>query len=342
VGAEILNQDEIDALLKGVGDGAVDTGSAAAPGEVRSYDLATQVRIARGRMPALEMVHERCARLLRGKLHELMRRAPEIAVAPVQLVKFGDYLQTLHVPCSLNLLKLAPLRGTGLIMLDSQLVFAVVDSFFGGPGRNARIEGREFTSTESRMIHMVLRQAIGSLTEAWAAVLPLSIDCVSSEINPQFAAIVDPSEVVVVCPLRIEFEGGGGQMHGGEFHLTLPYSMIEPIREALDAGAPKVPGERSERDERWPATLREEIQAADVELVPVLGHAQLTLGRLLDLKPGDVIPCDFDGHVTLYAEGVPLLRGSYGASRGQQAVKVQGRIAPRAGVHSNSPMVGPQ
>jgi flagellar motor switch protein FliM len=337
VGAEILNQDEIDALLKGVDDGAVDTDAAAAPDEVRSYDLATQTRIVRGRMPTLEMVNERFARLLRISLFNLMRRAPEISVAPVQLVKFGEYVQTLHVPCSLNLVKLQPLRGTGLVMLDSRLVFTVVDSFFGGTGRHAKIEGREFTSTESRVIQMVLRQAISGLTDAWTPVMPLSVEYLSSEINPQFASIVSSSEVVVVCPFRIEFEGGGGQMHGGEFHVTLPYSMIEPLRDVLDAG---MQGDRSERDERWPATLREEIQEAEVELVPVLGQARLSLGRLLDLKPGDVLPCDFDGQVTLYAEGLPMLRGTYGASRGQQAVKVQGRVARRPSAKINSPIAG--
>ena len=339
MGAEILNQDEIDALLKGVDDGAVATDPPAAPGEVRSCDLATQTRIVRGRMPALEMVNERFVRLLRGGLFNLMRRAPEISVAPVQLVKFTEYLQTLHVPSSLNLVKFQPLRGTGLVMLDARLVFTVVDSFFGGNGRYTGIEGREFTSTESRIIHMVLRQSFAALTDAWTPLMPLSLEYVSSEINPQFASIVSPSEVVVVCPFRIEFEGSGGQLHGGEFHVTLPYSMIEPIRDLLDAG---MPSDRSERDERWPATLREEIQEAEVELVPLLGQARLTVGRLLDLKPGDVIPCDFDGQVTLCAEGVPLLRGTYGASRGQQAVKVQGRIARRPSTHTSSPMVGPK
>jgi flagellar motor switch protein FliM len=337
--SEVLNQEEIDALLKGVDDGAVDTQAAvaAAPGEARSYDLATQTRIVRGRMPALEMVNERFARLLRGGLFSLMRRAPEISAVPVKMAKFGDYVQTLHVPCSLNMIKLGPLRGTALAMLDARLAFTVVDSFFGGSGRYAKIEGREFTSTESRIIHMVLRQVFADLTEAWTPVMSLSIEYLSSEINPQFANIVSPSEVVVVCPFRIEFEGSGGQMHGGELHVTLPYSMVEPIRELLDA---RMQSDRSERDERWPTTLREEIEEAEVELVPVLGHARVTVGRLLDLRPGDVIPCDFDGAVTLYAEGVPVLRGSYGASRGQQAVKVQGRV-PRRHVHpSHAQMVG--
>jgi flagellar motor switch protein FliM len=326
MGAEILNQEEIDALLKGVDEGAVATENAPPPDEVRGYDLATQTRIVRGRMPTLEMVNERFARLLRVGLFNMMRRTPEIAVAPVQVIKFSEYVQTLHVPCSLNLVKLAPLRGTALMMLDSRLVFTVVDSFFGGNGRHAKIEGREFTSTESRIIHMVLRQAFADLTEAWNPVTALSIEYLNSEMNPQFANIVSPSEIVVATAFRIEFEGAGGRMHGGEFHVTLPYSMIEPIRDILDAG---LQSDRSDRDERWPTTLREEIEEAEVELVPVLGRARLTVGRMLDLRAGDVIPCDFDGQLTLYAEGVPLLRGSYGVSRGQQAVKIQSRIARR-------------
>jgi flagellar motor switch protein FliM len=337
MGAEILNQDEIDALLKGVDDGAVETEAAATPGEARAYDLATQTRVVRGRMPTLEMVNERFARQLRIGLFNMMRRAPEISVAPVQVVKFSEYVQTLNVPCSLNLIKLGPLRGTALMMLDSRLVFTVVDSFFGGNGRHAKIEGREFTSTESRIIHMVLRQAIADLTDAWSPVLPLAIEYINSEMNPQFANIVNPSEIVVVCPFRVEFEGGGGQMHGGEFHLTLPYSMVEPIRDILGGG---LRSDRGEPDERWPVTLREEIEEADVELVSVLGHTRLTVGRLLDLRSGDVIPCDFDGQVTLYAEGVPLLRGSYGASRGQQAVKIQSRVARRGSVKSNFQSTG--
>jgi flagellar motor switch protein FliM len=337
VGAEILNQDEIDALLKGVNDGAVDTAAGSAPGEARSYNLATQTRIVRSRMPTLEMINERFARQLRVGLFNLMRRTLELSVSPVQVVKFSEYVQTLQAPCNLNLLKFAPLRGTGLIVLDSRLVFSVVDSFFGGNGRHAKIEGREFTSTESRIIHMVTRQAIADLSDAWTAVMPLTLEYLGSEINPQFLNIVGPSEIVVVCPFRIELEGGGGQMHGGDFHVTMPYSMLEPIRDVLDAG---MQSDRSERDDRWPTTLREEIEEAEVDLVPVLGHTRLTVGRLLDLRPGDVIPCDFDGQVTLCAEGVPLLRGSYGASRGQQAVKVQGRVGRRPHANPTAPMVG--
>jgi flagellar motor switch protein FliM len=320
--AEILNQDEIDALLKGVDDGAVPIEPPLEePGKVRGYDLATQVRIVRGRMPTLEMINDRFARLFRVGLFNMLRRTPEISVAPVKVQKFTEYVQNLHVPSSLNLIKVNPLRGTALLTLDATLVYAIVDNFFGGTGRYSKIEGREFTLTESRIIQMVLREAFTDLIEAWSICNPITIEYLNSEINPHFANIVSPSELVVVTAFRIELEGGGG-----ELHVTLPYAMIEPIRELLDSG---VQSDRMERDESWNRTLRAEIEEAEVELVPVLGHTTLTLGRLVDLKPGDVIPCDFDGEVTLLAEGVPVLRGGFGVSRGQQAVKVSQRIGRR-------------
>jgi flagellar motor switch protein FliM len=320
--AEILNQDEIDALLKGVDDGEVATELPPdEPGKAKEYDLATQVRIVRGRMPTLEMINDRFARLFRVGLYNMLRRTPEISVAPVKVQKFTEYTQNLHVPSSLNLIKINPLRGTALVTIDATLVFAIVDNFFGGTGRYAKIEGREFTLTEGRVVQMVLRDVFANLTEAWSVCTPITIEYLNSEINPHFANIVSPSEIVVVTAFRIELEGGGG-----ELHITLPYAMIEPIRDLLDSG---VQSDRMERDESWNKTLRAEIEEAEVELIPVLGHTTLTLGRLVDLRPGDVIPCDFDGEVTLLAEGVPVLRGGFGVSRGQQAVKVSQRIGRR-------------
>ena len=331
--AEVLNQDEIDALLKGVDNGAVPLETPdAEPGSARDYDLATQVRIVRGRMPTLEMINDRFARLLRIGLYNLIRRSPEIAVAPVNVVKFTEYVQTLHLPASLNMVKINPLRGTALFVLDSTLVFAIVDAFFGGTGRHAKIEGREFTRTENRVIQLVLAQAFGDIREAWSPVAKIDVEYINSEINPHFANIVSPSEIVVVTSFRIELDG-----RGGELHVTMPYSMIEPLRDVLDSG---MQSDRAERDENWTLTLREELEEAEVELVPILGRATLNVGRLINLKPGDVIPCDFDGQVTLLAEGVPVLRGSYGASRGQQAVKIEKRLSGSRKPKHNQPVMG--
>jgi flagellar motor switch protein FliM len=267
------------------------------------------------------MINDRFARLFRIGLFNMLRRTPEIAVSPVKVQKFSEYTQNLHVPSSLNLIKVNPLRGTALLTLDATLVFAIVDNFFGGNGRYTKIEGREFTLTEGRIVQMVLRQAFADLSEAWSICSAISIEFLNSEINPHFANIVSPSEIVVVTSFRIDLEGGGG-----ELHVSMPYAMIEPIRDLLDSG---IQSDRMEHDENWNRMLREEIEEAEVELVPVLGHSTLSVGRLVDLKPGDVIACDFDGEVTLFAEGVPVLRGGLGVSRGQQAVKVSQRIMRR-------------
>jgi flagellar motor switch protein FliM len=317
-GNDVLSQDEIDALLHGVDSGAVATETEAAPGEARSYDFANQVRIVRGRMPTLEMINERFARLFRTSLFNMLRRAPEISVAPVKMLKFSEYVHTLHVPTSLNLVRIHPLRGTGLVVLDPKFVFAVVDNFFGGNGRFAKIEGREFTATESRVIHMLLKQMFSDVKEAWSHVARLEIEYLNSEINPHFANIVSPTEIVVITSFHIELDGGGGDVH-----ITMPYAMIEPLRELLDAG---VASDRVEHDERWMHALKEEIEDAEVELSTILGRARITMQQLMDMQVGDVIPCDFTGRATVMAEEVPIFRGAFGVSHGQQAVQIEERV----------------
>jgi flagellar motor switch protein FliM len=318
-GSDILNQDEIDALLHGVDSGAVKTEAPIAPGEARNYDFSNQVRIVRGRMPTLEMINERFARLFRISLFNLLRRTPEVAVAPVKMLKFSEYVHSLHVPTNLNLVKIMPLRGTGLIVLDPKLVFTTVDNFFGGNGRYAKIEGREFTATEQRIIHMLLKHVFADLKEAWSHVQRLDIEYVNSEINPHFANIVSPTEIVVITSFHVELDGGGG-----DIHITMPYAMIEPLRELLDAG---VASDRVEHDERWVSALKEEMEDADVELSTLLGRSKLTMRQLMDLKAGDILPCDFNGRATIMAEDVPIFRGKFGVSNGQQAVQIEERIS---------------
>jgi len=318
-GNEVLNQDEIDALLHGVDKGTVSTESEAAPGEVRPFDFANQVRIVRGRMPTLEMINDRFARLFRISLFAMLRRQPEITVLPIQMVKFADYVQSLQLPTNLNMVKVLPLRGTALIVMEPKLVFAAVDNFFGGVGRFAKIEGREFTATENRIINMVLKHVFSDLKEAWSHIARLDIEYVGSEVNPHFANIVSPSEIVVVCSFRIELDGGGGDVH-----VTMPYSMLEPMRELLHAG---VASDRVEHDERWGQALREEMEDAEVELSTVLGRGKITMQQLMQLQPGDILPCDFNGRATVMAEDVPVFRGTFGVSHGQQAVQIEERVA---------------
>ncbi len=320
-GADLLSQDEIDALLHGVDGGDVDTegDEGFEAGEARSYDFASEDRIVRGRMPTLEMVNERFSRHFRISLFNMLRRSAEISVGGVDMLKFSEYIHTLFVPTSLNLIKVKPLRGTGLLVFEPKLVYILVDNFFGGGGRyHAKIEGREFTPTETRIIHMLMELAFHDLVKAWAPVMDVDFEYMSREVNPQFANIVSPTEVVVVSKIHIELEGGGG-----DIHITMPYSMLEPIREILDAG---VQSDRTDIDDRWITALREEIKNADVELSSQLTEATLSLRDVMKMKAGDIIPIEMPEKVTLRAEDVPVFRGQLGISNEQLAIKIQEQV----------------
>jgi flagellar motor switch protein FliM len=317
---DLLSQDEIDALLHGVGSGDVETETdeGLTDGEASPYDFNSQDRIVRGRLPTLEMINERFARHFRISLFNMLRRSAEIAVGGVQMLKFSEYIHSLFVPTSLNLAKVNPLRGTGLFVIDPKLVFIVVDNFFGGAGRHAKIEGRDFTPTENRVIMMLLKQAFIDMQEAWLPVMPIEFEYLNSEVNPQFANIVSPTEVVVVTTFHIELEGGGGEMH-----VTLPYSMLEPIRDQLDAG---VQSDRSDVDERWSISLQEEMKEANVNLSSTMVETKLSLKQIMDFKEGDVIPIGLPEDVLLKIEGIPAFKGQFGISRGNKAVKITEKL----------------
>ncbi|HTF83981.1 MAG TPA: flagellar motor switch protein FliM [Cellvibrio sp.] len=311
---DLLSQDEIDALLHGVDDGDINTDSDDEPGSVRAYDLTSQDRIVRGRMPTLEMINERFARYTRISMFNMLRRTADVSVGGIQIQKFGEYVHTLYVPTSLNMIKFRPLRGTALVILDARLVFKLVDNFFGGDGRHAKIEGREFTPTELRVVQMVLNQAFVDLAEAWKAVMPINFEYINSEVNPSLANIVSPSEVVVVSTFHVELDGGGG-----EIHITMPYSMIEPIREVLDAG---LQSDSDEQDERWIKALKEDVLTAKVDLECDIVRREITLRDIVNLKAGDIIPIEFPDHHVVTANGVPIFRTQLGQHRGNLALKI--------------------
>jgi len=320
---DLLSQDEIDALLHGVDSGAVDTEPAPDPGVARTYDFASQDRIIRGRMPTLEMVNERFVRLWRIGLFNLIRRSADLSVRGIELVKFGDYLHQLYVPTNLNLIKFKPLRGTGLVVFEPKLVFAVVDNFFGGDGRYpTRIEGREFTPTEMRVIQLMLKQTFADMAEAWAPVLDVECEYINSEINPHFANIVTPREYVVVSRFHVELEGGGG-----EIHITLPYSMLEPIRELLDAG---IQSDRVDRDETWNISMREQLMTSEVTVSSVLAKRSIDLRQLTRLKVGDILPIDLPAEVPVCVEGIPVFTGRFGTAGGCNVVKITETYPPGA------------
>ncbi len=313
---DILSQDEVDALLNGMGGDEISTEPEDVDtGGTREYNFGNEDRIIRGRMPTLEMVNERFGRYLRISLFNMLRRSAEISVGGVQVLKFSEYIHTLFVPTSLNLIHLNPLRGTGLIVFEPKLVFCILDNYFGGEGRfQARIEGREFTATELRVIHVVLQLCFKDLAEAWDPVMPVDFTFVNHEVNPQFANIVSPSEVVVISTFHIELDGGGGDLH-----VTLPYSMLEPIRELLDTG---LQSDRSGDDGRWSKALREEILVADVNLSAELAKVEMSLRDVLKLKPGDIIPIDMPDKVVSRVEKIPMFNTTFGEHKDKAALKI--------------------
>ena len=315
---EVLNQEEVNALLDAVDSGDVSTDAPSVPaGEVRAYDFQSDQGALRVRMPALELINERLARSLRVSFFNLLRRPLEVAVMPIKSSKYSDFAQALPLPSNLNLVRVNPLRGLGLIALTPSLVFSAVDNFFGGTGRPVSAEAREFAPTEMRVVQMLLRAAFNDMRDAWAPVAAIDVEHVKSEVNPSFAQICSPAEPVVICGFQLALDGGGGDLH-----IVMPMSMLEPLKEVLEAGA----GTGAVQDDRWLASLKEDIQDAEIELTTMLGNASVTVSQLVSMKPGDVIPCDFSGKATVLAEGVPLFRGSYGVSRGQQSVRFEQRV----------------
>jgi flagellar motor switch protein FliM len=326
---DLLSQEEIDALLHGVDSGDVATESEVSEeGGVNSYDFTSQDRIVRGRLPTLEMINERFARLFRTSLFNMLRRTADLAVSGIQMQKFSEFVHSLFVPTSLNMIRVPPLRGKGLFVIDPKLVFSVVDNYFGGTGRfHTKIEGRDFTPTENRVVQLLLKRAFDDLTQAWRPVFRVLFEYSGSEVNPQFANIVSPSEVVVVTSFHVDLESGGG-----DFHICMPYSMVEPIRELLDAG---VQSDRGERDERWEHSLREEILGAQVEISSKLAEVQMPVKRLAGLGKGDIIPFDMPEEVDVEAADVPVFKARLGVTDGNYSLKVTRWIEKqqRKGLH---------
>jgi len=323
--ADLLSQDEIDALLHGVDDGDVETDAEvdeSVAGDTRQYDFNSQERIVRGRMPTLEMVNERFARYFRISLFNFLRRSAEISISGIQIQKFSEYVQSLFVPTNLNIVRFAPLRGRALIVMEPRLVFTAVDNFFGGGGQfYNKVEGREFTPTEMRIIRLIIDLIFKDLKEAWKPVLELNFEYMNSEVNPAFANIVSPAEIVVVSTVHIELEGGGG-----DINIAMPYSMIEPIRDLLDAGISSDQGESD--NNRWQISLRNEVMRSTVNMNSMLVEKKMKLSDVLHFKKGDVIPIDLPKEVMLRAESIPVFRGEVGLSDGNYAVKISEKISP--------------
>jgi flagellar motor switch protein FliM len=321
---DFLSQEEVDALLKGVGNGPPASQQSAPPPGFRPYNLATQERIVRGRMPTLEIINERFARLLRLGLFNFMRRSANVTAGPVKVIKFSEFVRHLTVPSNLNLVHVKPLRGTSLFVFDPVLVFLVVDSLFGGDGRfQPKTEGRDFTQTEQRIIQRLLNLVFDSYGKSWHPVYPIEFEYVRAETNTQFANVATPNEVVVTTTFEVNFGSVVGEMH-----ICVPYSILEPIRDLLSSS---VQGEALEVDKRWVSRLSKQVQSAEVTMLVDLTHVQVRLDQILRMQVGDVIPLDIPEFVTASVDGVPVMECRYGISNGRYALRMEKILA--SGMH---------
>jgi flagellar motor switch protein FliM len=312
-----LSQDEVDALLEGVtGESQkLDKPEEEAAG-IRNYDIANQERIVRGRMPTMEIINERFARNLRVGLFNFMRKSPEISVGPVRVIKYSAFLRDIVVPTNINIISANPLRGSGLVIFDPNLVFCVIDSLFGGSGKfHLRIEGRDFSPTEQRIIQRMLEVTLEQYTKAWGALCRFSFQHQRSEMHTQFANIASPSEIVVATTFNLEIGDSGG-----EVHICFPYAMLEPIRDVLYSS---LQGDGQEPDRRWVRQLTQQVQSAEIELTAELATTMLTVGELLKLRVGDFVELPLKEIVQAHVDGVPVMDCRFGSVNGHTAIRIE-------------------
>jgi flagellar motor switch protein FliM len=333
---QVLSQAEVDALLSAVASGGndaaagappqqssaavtADAGSSPAVGsvEVVTYDLTNQDRVIRGRMPTLDIIYERFVRLFRMSLSNSLRKIATISIISTDILKFGEFVNTLPIPSCMSILRFETLRGPAVLVVEAKLAYALVDSFFGGTDRPyTKIEGKEFTKIELSILQKVIAMAIKDLDDAWAPVHKVDISYIRTETNPQFVGIVPPSDVIISTTFEVELENASGTIA-----IVMPYSTIESIKAKLNS---YYQTESGQVDHEWIGKLESHISAATAEVIVKLGAAEISVGDLVNLNPGDVIPLsqDADGELSFIVEGVEKFKCLFGVSRGNRAVQI--------------------
>ncbi len=324
--AQVLSQDEVDALLNAVNDGDSDDFLGSDGGDfddddsddnIQPYDLTNQDRVIRGRMPILEIIYERFIRSFRVSLSNSLRKISTISMISTDLLKFGEFVNTLPIPSCMCIMRFNELRGPALLVFESKLAYAIIDSYFGGTDRPfTKIEGKEFTAIELSFMKKVMDMAISDLEEAWAPVHRIDAQFIRTEINPQFVGVVPPSDVIIATTLEVEFESASGTIM-----IVVPYSTIEPIKQKLSSSYQT---DNDMADSIWTQAMNEHIKHAQATIVVKLGEASMTVGDLLTLEKGDIIPLNQEasGEVTAEVQGVDKMKCLIGTYKGNRAVQI--------------------
>jgi flagellar motor switch protein FliM len=321
--SQVLSQNEVDALLSAVSDvsddmdGGNDSAAPSAGAGIVQYDLANQDRIIRGRMPTLDIIHDRFIRLFRVTLSNSLRKMANLSVNSTGPLKFSEFMNSLPLPSCLNILRLEPLRGAAVMVIESKLLYALVDSLFGGgDAPYTKMDGKDFTQIEVKIARRIVLSAIDDLEKAWEPVYPLKIGYSRTEINPQFVAVVPPSDVVIATTFDVELERVSGTIK-----IIIPYATLEPIKSKLSVG---FQSEQLEVDFIWINRIKEQIMQTGANLLVKLGEAEVTVADMMRLAPGDIIQLNTDASQALdvMVEGVPKFRGVPGLLRGNRAIKI--------------------
>ncbi len=315
----ILTQEEIDALLNTVPDGEAgdDSGLIRIDGkevEVRDYDLVAGDRIVRGQFPILGLINQKLSRAFRTHLSRYLFSEVNVTSTGVEITRYSDYIYTLYVPTSVHLVHMQPLSGESMVVFDARFIYELVDQFFGGGRNQAKIEGREFSVSENRIIGRLFDFVREALEEGWEQVLPVKVTQSGYEVNPSLVNLVRSNDVVVVSSFEVVFDSGRGTMQ-----IAMPYSMLEPHQELIDSAVKK----KEEEDPRWRQKVERHLLDVDVELTCHIGHKVLSMSEILDLRPGDFIPLDMPDVHEVSANGAPAFRARIGAANGNVALEYE-------------------
>ena len=328
--AQVLSQDEVDALLSAVNEDGEDEVESGFDEEyddddssenIQPYDLTNQDRVIRGRMPILEIIYERFIRSFRVSLSNSLRKISTISMISTDLLKFGEFVNTLPIPSCMAIMRFNELRGPALLVFESKLAYAIIDSYFGGTDRPfTKIEGKEFTSIELSFMKRVMDMAITDLEEAWAPVHKIDAQYMRTEINPQFVGVVPPSDVIITTTFEVEFESASGTIM-----VVIPYSTIEPIKQKLSSS---YQSENDVVDSLWTQSMHDHVQGAKAQAIVKLGDTEMTVGDLVGLQEGDIIPLhqEVSGELAVEIEGVQKLFCLAGEYKGNRAVQITKRL----------------
>lgn len=295
--------------------------------DVRKHDLASEDSSLGVNISSVDMINERFIRLFRLGMLEVLRTSPRMNPTRVEMVRFGDYLNGLKPPMSVNTIRMSPLRGHSMVVIEPTVIFSSLDSFFGGFGRGVGqlSAGRLFTPTETRIIKIILQVFFRSMKEAWSPIIGVDFEHISSEINPQFAQIADENDLVVLS--RFESEGAS-QTAGGFIDMVIPYVALKPVRDLL-RGRLQAGDGNDASDKVWRLQLEEAVHDASLELQVLLGKTQIPMQTLNTWQAGDVIHFKKPDFARMLICDTPVYEVEVGTAGPQLACRIVSSIEPQ-------------